>query len=75
MIVKKERNVIKARMTTIIKASLNKSDDHTNIDICKSGCKYYKISYYIKTILPKNHHSKIHDAIEIINVKNVFKDL
>ncbi len=47
-------------MTTFIKDKLKKLDDQTNI--VKYSCKYYRISYYIKINLPKNHDSKIHDC-------------
>ena len=56
------------RMTTFIKAKLKKSDEHSQI---QSSCKNYRMSYYIKINLPKNHHSKIHDDKAIISCKNV----
>ena len=45
-------------MTTIIKASLNKSDDQTNIDIYKVAVnitKYHIISklFFLRIIIPK----------------------
>ena len=53
-------------MTTFIKAKRKKSDDQANIDKYRAAAKIYRIAYYIKLNLPKNHHSKIyHDKAKI----------
>ncbi len=52
-------------MTTFIKVKPKISDDQINID----NYKYYRISYYIKINLSKNHNFKIHDDKPIISCK------
>ena len=62
----------KTRITGFIIVKLKKSDDYWQI---KSNSKYYRISYWFKINLIKNHHYKIHDDKATIMSKiNMFKN-